>query len=274
MPETTHDAELRKLRERIREAEAQGAVIRRAGASDPWFAQEDLADATFYHEHRAQIQEAIRHGRIIPSVSPGVPPGLPTRKDRPVTINDLFPDTQGQPTIGQLAEKFADMLEDVRSCEGPLYGRSLTAEALLTAPAATRTAYLRLAELSEVHAILRLAQAAHRRLPSGAAVRDADPPFWSNPYDGWRSFVGSFFDSRRFPDITPGVVLPLPSNIARPGPAEPLARLLWLATDPDADPWLPSPEDQDIRFSEFRDEIARRRRAHAPDRMIRVPVRW
>lgn len=42
-------------------------IVRRAPEGEPWFRQEDLADAAFYREHEAAIHDALRHGRIIPS---------------------------------------------------------------------------------------------------------------------------------------------------------------------------------------------------------------
>lgn len=189
------------------------------------------------------------------------------------TLADLFPDTQGTPTIAQLAERFAELLEDVRPLAEPLYGRTLTAEALLSAPAATRAAYLRLSELSGTHVALRLAQAAHRR-EHRPTDPQADVAFWHNVYGTTPTHVGSFFDCRAYPEMSRGLVQPLPSNIARRGPAEPIARLLWLATDPEAEPWMPEPAAQDARFREFLAEIARRRLAdHASDaaRVVRIP---
>lgn len=42
-------------------------VVRPDHSSDPWFHQEDLRDAAFFHANKEAIHDAIRHGRIIPS---------------------------------------------------------------------------------------------------------------------------------------------------------------------------------------------------------------
>lgn len=63
--------------------------------------------------------------------------------------------------------------------------------------------------------------------------------------------MGTFFDCRRFPEVMSNAWALTPSTGTLPGPQEPIARLLWLATDAAEEAWVPTPEEQDERWTEF-----------------------
>lgn len=191
-----------------------------------------------------------------------------------MNVSDIFPDTQGIPSPAMMAPRFAEIIEEVRSFAPALYGHPWTDAAMVEAPDDARRAWVRIRNLSEVHAAMRGWQDQWRRTvhrPSG----QEDVTFWDSPYAPHvAGRVGTFFDSRKFPEIAPGVLVPRPSTISRPGPEEPLARLVWLATDPTAEPWMPEPEEQDARFREFQAAIASANRTRrAGERVLRVATR-
>jgi hypothetical protein len=82
-----------------------------------------------------------------------------------------------------------------------------------------------------------------------AAMRAADLLYESD-----RDPVGLFRDTSAAPVSPPAAVSP---DVARPaGPRETLARLLWLAHDPDAAPTLPTREERERLAEEFRRGIS------------------
>jgi len=181
------------------------------------------------------------------------------------TLETLFPGLRGAPGVDSLSSAFEEICDEVRKLAPALEGLDLTsAAALAGAPQKTREAYLALLELDERHRVIRVTQAARRRQP---IVRQQDPDVWpfayaAGPGTNVPNFVGWFFDCHAMPEIHPSAHSASKTTAPRPGPSEKLARLVWLATDPSAEAWVPSPEEQDARFGELQASIRELRAGH------------
>lgn len=139
-------------------------------------------------------------------------------------------------------------------------------------------------ELANAHIRLRAAQAlAYRRAQQHRREGQPDPDIWANPYaaparamgiDNVPPHVGVFFDCHTFPELAAGIYQPTTTTAPRPGPTDPTERLVWLARTPDAEPWVPTPDEQDQRFRELVAHIADVRRGrHSDERVMLAGTR-
>lgn len=182
--------------------------------------------------------------------------------------SDLFPGIRGMPGIPQLAELWEVIAAEVREIAPVLAGVPLSAAGIAAGGPTVAAAYLELEDLAAKHQKLRVAQTLNRQ-PSGQ-LRDVDGcpnPYAVGPGSGVPSEVGRFFDCAAVGWIDPAAYTVARTTVRRAGPDEPLARLLWLASDPEARAWVPTPEEQDRRYLELSAWIGARRQARRSGRV-------